>query len=174
MKLVRSWPLLPPTGRACVVDDAQRVVVDDYNYRGLVELDDDVINLDWDIAIAREDLESFAARARSSPGRVLVAPYPIYPDTRPGLPSVTWPMRRYDGPNLRYVRTGESTCHLYGFGMVYLPRRMVREFADANPTLNFDDTRFASWHYRQTGQEVPITWDIRPVHLNYRINTVKL
>jgi hypothetical protein len=174
MRLVRSWPSRPPGGRAYVCDDAPRVAVDDYDYRGIVQLDDDVLNLDWDIAVAREDLAEFASMARAAPERVLVAPYPIYPDTRPGLPGITWPMRRYDGDVLRYVAKGEPTCHLFGFGMTYLPRELIRGFADANPGANFDDTAFAGWHYRETRREIPIVWRIRPVHLNYRINTVRL
>jgi hypothetical protein len=174
MRLVRSWPSRPPAGKAHVIDDASRITVDDYDYRELADLGDDVINLDWDIAVAREDLERFALQARAMPARVLVAPYPIYPDTRPGLPGVTWPMRRYDGGELRYVCTGEPSCHLFGFGMVYLPRQLIRGFVEVNPGINFDDTAFAGWLYRETGEEVPIAWDIRPVHLNYRINSVAL
>lgn len=174
MRLVRSWPSRPPVGKSFVVDDAQRVEVDDYDYRRLADLDDDVINLDWDVAVAREDVERFALQARAEPGRVLVAPYPIYPDTRPGLGELTWPMRRHESGQLRYVRTGEPFCHLFGFGMVYLPRELLRGFVQANPGVRLDDTAFAGWHYRETATEVPITWDIRPVHLNYRISSVHL
>lgn len=155
-----------------MIDDATRIPVDDYDYRALVDLDDDVLLLDWDMAVHRDDLEKFALRAGRTPGRVLVAPYVAYPDTRPGLRRPTWTMRRYDGAQLRYVETGEPTCHLFGFGMTYLPRARILAFANANPETRFDDTAFAGWMYRKTGWEVPITWDIRPVHLNYRIGDV--
>lgn len=174
MRLVRSWPSRPPTGKSFVVDDAERVEVDDYDYHRLPDLGDDVINLDWDIAVAREDVERFALQSRSEPERLLVAPYPIYPDTRPGLPGVTWPMRRHEDGGLRYVRTGEPTCHLFGFGMTYLPRGLLRGFVEENPGVRLDDTAFAGWHYRENATEVPIAWDVRPVHLNYRISSVRL
>jgi hypothetical protein len=172
--LIRAFPARPRTDRAHVVDSAPRIAVDDYDYRGLLGAGDDVLLLDWDIAVSREDLQAFAALARRAPDRVLAAPYPIYPDTRPGLRAVTWPMRRYDGGRLRYVATGEPACHLFGFGMTYLPAALIAAFCAAHPAANFDDTAFAGWHYRHVRQEVPIAWDIRPVHLNYRIETVRL
>lgn len=175
MKLIRSRPSRPRPDRAYVVDSAQAVTVDHYDYRGLADVGDDVIQLDWDIAVAKQDLREFAARARCTPDRVLVAPYPIYPDTRPGLPGITWPFRRYVGPDrLRYVREGEPFCHLFGFGMVYLPRNLIAGFCADHPDANFDDNAFAGWHYRNVREEVPIEWDIRPVHLNYDIGRLGL
>src|SRR5262245_21056937 len=124
MRLVRSWPLHPPAGRARVEDDAYRLYNDNYEYRGLADLDDDVLHIDWDIAVSKEDLTAFAAKARQTPDRVLVAPCPLYPDTRPGLTGATWNCRRYSDTSrsaMRYIERGEPTCHLFGFGMVYLP-----------------------------------------------------
>lgn len=175
MRLTRAWPSHPPSGRSYVVDDVERVPVDEYDYRALVDVDDDVLLLDWDMAVHREDLAEFARRARQDPGRVLVAPYLAYPDTRPGLPRPTWTMRRYEPTGLtRYVHEGESTCHLFGFGMTYLPRHLIVGFAESNPALRFDDTTFAQWLHRTADWEVPITWDIRPVHLNYLTRSVSL
>lgn len=174
MRLVRAWPQQLRADRARVEDHAERTTVDDYNYGKLAELDDDVLLLDWDIAVHREDVEAFASRARTAPTSVLVAPYTIYPDTRPGLRHGMWPMRRFEGTSLRYVETGEPTCHLFGFGMTYLPSPLIKGFVESNPALNLDDTNFAQWHYLNVTREVSITWDIRPVHLNYRIDTIPL
>lgn len=180
MRLVRSWPRQTPAGRNYVVDDAPRLVNDNYDYRGLVELDDDVIQLDWDTAISREDLETFAALARLAPIRVLVAPVLVYPDSRRGLFRPVWNLRRYEGDTLRYVTEWEPTCHLFGFGMVYLPRDLLVGFADTfaeqltDGSIRFDDTGFAAWHHRVVDPETAIAWQVRPVHLHYRISDVPL
>jgi hypothetical protein len=183
MKLIRSWPNHAlPAGRNYVVDDARRVLTDGCDYRTLVEVDDDLIQLDWDTAVSREDLLTFAALAREHPERVLVAPVPVYPDSRRGLPGTVWNLRRYafDHFQLRYVYTGEPTCHLFGFGMVYLPRKLIHGFAETFRTdldegrIRFDDTGFAGWHCRQVQRETPIAWQVRPVHLHYRIGEVPL
>lgn len=177
MKLVRSWPLHVPAARNHVVDDAPRLINDRYSYRGLVELDDDVVQLDWDTAMAREDLERFVELARQRPAEVLVAPVPVYPDSRRGLQRTIWNLRCYAGDTLREIREGEPTCDLFGFGLVYLPKDMIRGFADRwraeldAGTVRFDDTGFAGWHHRTFGP-ARVAWDVRPVHLHYRVADV--
>lgn len=183
MKLIRSWPLHVPTARNHVVDDAPRLINDRYSYRGLVELDDDVIQLDWDTAVSREDLASFAAAARRRPANVLVAPVRIYPDGRKGLARPIWNLRNYEHNTrgeeigLREVGDGEATCDLFGFGMVYLPRAVLAEFEQRwraqldTGDVRFDDTGLAGWHYRERGP-TRIAWDVRPIHLHYRIADV--
>lgn len=173
MRLVRSWPLHPPAGRGRVEDDAHRLYNDNYEYRGLVELDDDILHLDWDMAVSKEDLQTFAARARKVPDQVLAAPYLIYPDTRPGLPGPTWSCRRYlddTKGSTRYIEQGEATCHLFGFGMVYLPRDLIRSFVQAYPAergITMDDNTFSQWLHLNVQPETELDWDVRPVHLNF-------
>lgn len=174
MKLIRSFPANPPGGRNYVVDDAQRIYNANYDYAALAEIDDDVIQVDWDTAISRGDLVRFAEQARREPGRVLVAPVPIYPDNVPGLPPpYVWNCRTYVGeiPDryLRYVDEWEPYCDLFGFGMVYLPRDMIRGFVDVG--WFFDDTSFAVWYHMEYGPS-RIAWDVRPIHLHYRISEV--
>lgn len=177
MKVMRSFPEYVPAGRNYVIDDCPRLLNEHYSYRGLVDVDDDVIQLDWDTAVSREDLAAFAARARADRGAVVVAPVRVYPDSRRGLTRTVWNLRCYDGPNLREIREGEPTCDLFGFGMVYLPRELVRGFVDEYRdeldagTVRFDDTGFAGWHHRTVGPAA-VAWDVRPVHLHYRISEV--
>src|SRR5581483_6549757 len=95
MKLIRSWPDPLPAGRNYVVDDAPRMLNSNYSYAGLVDVGDDLIQLDWDTAVSREDLTAFAALAREHPDRVLVAPVPVYADSRRGLDRTVWNLRRY-------------------------------------------------------------------------------
>jgi len=163
-----------PEGRSYVVDDAPRLRVSDYDYRGLVELDDDVLQLDWDTAVSRTDLALFAALAREHPARVLVAPVPVERDR---TDRVVWNLRRYThgGEAMREVTEADQTCHLFGFGMVYLPRHLIRSYVDVlEPGRRFDDTGFAGWVHRNDEPETRIAWDVRPVHLHYRIDRVPL
>lgn len=177
MKLVRSWPVNVPTGRSYVVDDAPRMLNENYSYAGLVDVDDDVIQLDWDTAVSREDLQHFAQWARMAPAEVHVAPVKVYPDSRRGLTRTIWNLRTYEGEGLRETREWEPTCDLFGFGMVYLPGHMIREFsatfADelAAGTVRWDDTGFAGWHHRTHGP-ANVAWNVRPIHLHYRISEV--
>lgn len=192
MKLVRSWPQRIPEGRiGYVIDDMPRLLIDRYDLRPLGDIDDDVLLLEWDLAVGREDLLTFAGRACEYPERVMVAPYRLYPDGNPGLTEPIWAHRRFrDGivPGqwvqirldvLPHIREGEPFCHLFGLGMIYLPRRLVRRFIDEyctrNPQASFDDHNFAEWHFHHAEQpEVPVTWDIRPVHLHYSTQGLEL
>lgn len=175
MRVVRSFPADVPPGRSYVVDDAEKFFNADYDYRGLAAIGDDVIQLDWDTAVSREDLITFAELAREHPGGVLVAPVPVYQESRRGLPGTVWNLRRYTERerSIRYVDASEPNCHLFGFGMVYLPRKLLEAFEREWPG-KFDDTGFAGWHYRHVEREVPIAWQVRPVHLHYRISEVPL
>lgn len=174
MQLLRSWPEQVPEGRAHVVDDIPRLVMRDYDYRApLAEVDDDVLLIEWDLAIGKEDLAEFARRARAAPDRVLVAPYRLYHySSNRDRAEPIWVHRRYEGTpesgTLRHVTEADATCHLWGLGLTYLPRWVVAKFvAEWGGTLS--DGALSGWHYRHVQQEVPITWDIRPVHLHYRL-----
>lgn len=169
---MRSWPSRPPAGRARVEDSIERLVIDGYDYRPLGDVGDDVLLLEWDIAVGRDELARFAARAAADPGRVIVAPYPIYRSTigLHDIPQPVWPFRRYlDGEQAtRFVAPGDSHCHLFALGMAYLPQSVVRGFLDDWPG-HFSDVSFSGWHYRNVEREVPIAWDCPAVHLNYTV-----
>ena len=68
---------------------------------------------------------------------------------------------------MRFVAEGEPTCHLWGLGVTYLPRVVIREFLEAWPG-HFNDGAVSGWYYRHYG-ETPIAWDVRPIHLHYLI-----
>lgn len=179
MRLVRSWPSHPPAGRNHVVDDAERLLNTDYDYAGLVELGDDIIQLDWDTAVSREDLIAFAKQCRAEPDRVRVAPCMIYTEDRPGLGRPVWNAKRYkDDGFTRFVTRDDETCHLFGFGMVYLPHELIAGFVHRTTAVRFGwkltDVGFASWHYKYVRHEVPLAWDVHTVHLHYRISEVPL
>jgi hypothetical protein len=176
MRLLRSWPARIPEGRHHVVDAIDRLIIDNHHYGPLAGVDDDVLLLEWDIAVGQEDLRQFAHHARRDPGRVLVAPYRIYADVY-NLPADIWAHRTWSGDGMGTVvphgavpvRDGAPTCNLFGLGMAYLPRDLHRQFAAVAWSSQFGDTQFSMWHYQYVAREVPIAWEVRPVHLNYLI-----
>jgi hypothetical protein len=115
MKLVRSWPANIPEGRSYVVDDIERFVMGadndtQFDYRRLVDYDDDVVLIEWDIAVGGEQLRTFIDRARAEPDRVRVAPYLLY---RGGLkgdrPQVPFYVHRVREPGMRTWVKGRQT-----------------------------------------------------------------
>jgi hypothetical protein len=174
MKLLRSWPRTIPDNRSYVVDDIERLVIDNHHYGPLADIDDDVLLLEWDIACGQEELLQFASHARINPDQVLVAPYRIYADTY-HLPCDIWAHRTWNGDGAgtviphgaQPVRDGAATCNLFGLGMAYLPRAIHRTFASVAWSSQFGDTQFSMWHYQHVAQDVPIAWEVRPVHLNF-------
>jgi len=78
MRLIRSWPKEIPEHRAYVEDDAERFVMEDFSYEGLGAIDDDILLLEWDVAVSKEDLAYFAATAARTPKDVLTTAYKLY------------------------------------------------------------------------------------------------
>lgn len=184
MKLLRSWPKNPPPGRPHVVDSIPRLEMDNYDYSVLAQLQDDVLLLEWDIAVGKDELVGFARRAAATPNQVLVAPYRHYPeaygaDPSSGFPQYgfaqsTWVHRYWSGPAdpnmFRFVETGAPWCNLWGFGLTYLPQQVITGYLNARQVdWGFDDTSLSEWHFRFVEQRVPIDWDTRPVHLHYAV-----
>lgn len=169
MKLLRSWPeCVPATNtRSHVVDTVPRLYLADYDYRPLVDVDDDVVMLEWDIAVDRTALAEFVRRAKAQPDRVIVGPYRLYETTvhnRP-LKKPVWCHRRSDGS---HVDTGEQWCSYFGFGLAYFPRDIVKAFAESWPG-HFSDGTFSGWHRREVTEHVEIIWDAPAAHLHYKI-----
>lgn len=176
MKLLRSWPAVVPPGRARVEDGIERLVMDDYDYAVLAEVDDDVLLLEWDVAVGAEELAAFAARAAAEPDRVLAAPYRLYPGgSLPASRNPEWTAWRYRNNDQRHggteqVRPGEPTAHITGLGMTYLPRHLIRRYlAERDHSWGFSDIAFCSWHYRRVRPDIELDWSARPVHLHYQL-----
>lgn len=182
MKLVRSWPTTIPEGRAYVVDDIPKFMMGgeespEFDYRGLLDLDDDVVLIEWDIAVGGEDLVLFMARAKAEPDQVRVAPYLLYRGGRDGRPQIPFYCHRIRGPGARSWATREDThCQMFGFGLVYLPAALLRAFvAQMDPKSHFGDSEFSRWHMRHAPphlRAVPIDWDLKLVHLHYTMPEV--
>lgn len=157
------------------MDRIDRLVIDNCDYRALGDVKDDVLLLEWDIAVTKEELVAFTQQANEDRGRVLVAPYRIYYEHM--LVEPVWAHRHWDGlpaaqahpGGAKPVIEGDPTCNLFGLGMVYLPRDLVVGFMESGFANHFGDVEFSMWHYRFVRPEVPIAWDVRPVHLNYTL-----
>jgi hypothetical protein len=142
-----------------------------YDYRRLANYHEDVVVIEWDLAVDPDDLFRFMGRARDIPDRVRVAPYRLYyqyPDeVWGGQRGPVWAHRRVETHRVRWVRDRDATCHYFGFGLIYLPAGLLEGFCgdDAGP---LGDNSFSQWHYRTAAdREVVIDWDVRPVHLNH-------
>lgn len=184
MRLLRSWPAAIPEGRSHVIDAIPRLYMSNLDYRPPFEAmtPTNVLLLEWDIACGKHELLAFAERAAATPDRILVAPYRIYKGRKyHGLKDDMWAQRIWDGTcdppgsgfprfeGWRPVRTGEPTCNLFGFGMIYLPWELIEGFL-ATSTALFGDTQFNMWHYQRVDREVPIAWECPAVHLNYEVD----
>ena len=176
MKLVRSWPETIPEGRSYVVDDIPKFVMGkdgdrQYDYRYLVDLDDDVVLIEWDIAIGGEMLAEFMRRAKAEPDQIRVAPYVLYRRVaREGRAQTPFYVHRVRTQReRRWAKQGDPFCQMFGFGLVYLPKVLIRRFVDQmKPGSHFGDSEFSRWHMRNVANiDVPIDWDLPAVHLHY-------
>jgi len=166
MKLVRTWPDKVPAHRGHVVDDIPHFTMGGYDYRPLFEsVDDDVLIVEWDIAVGAEHFADFRDLIASDPDVVHAAPYRIYMVKRDLGPH--WVMRRHDGDDFRWVEDGDEACHLFGFGMTYVPHEVWRAYKADQPRGWVNDNNFSRWHHESVRAEVPIPWHIQPVHLHY-------
>lgn len=175
MRLVRSWPAVVPEDRPHVVDGIDRFIMDRYDYRQLGDVGDDVVLIEWDLALDRPDLERFMQRAADNPEQVRVAPYLLYPaSTGKREPHYCHKIRVGDN---RWVTGPEDpVCQMFGFGLVYLPRVLILKFLETLiRNRRFSDVTFSHWHWRRAprvNRDVPIDWDVRPVHVHYDLPEV--
>lgn len=178
MKIVRTYPPLEPSllrARNRVDDETPRVYVQQYDNTPLLDFLDDLVVMEWDMAVSHEDLSAFCYRAMMAPERVLVGPYKLYPPSDPKYPPHgVYAHRIVTNPaalTMRHVTVADPTCDTFGFGFAYLPRDLLLAFA-ADTEFNaadrrMTDTNFSLWHYRRGHGRVDIDWSVNPVHLHY-------
>ena len=162
MKILRSFPDDGgPPGRAHVVDDLERHLNRPYDYSGLKAYGDDILLLEWDIAVSRLDLGIFAQRAKGRDWPI-VAPFL----NRDGAHYMHW-----RGPNAaggyRPIHKGEDWCDLFGFGMVYFPAWVLRDYPPGwgNSSILSDGSLPRWLQSLPHARPVPVDWDITVVHL---------
>lgn len=157
-----------------MVDSLDTVRMDNYDMRFLAELDDSVILLEWDIAVAYHDLWNFRAHCWAAPQLVHVAPYPLYPESLDQIVAPVWAHREiqhFMPLQMRWIDYGDPTCDIFSTGMVYLPKHIVQRIAESDDLItwhnNINDSKLAFWYYYHIHEQVPVHWDVRPVHLHY-------
>jgi hypothetical protein len=162
VKILRSFPDDGgPPGRAHVEDDLERHLNRPYDYSGLKAYGDDILLLEWDIAVSRTDLGIFAQRVKGSDWPV-VAPFL----DRAGMHYMHWRIP----PGSRAVRPihhGEPDCDLFGFGMVYFPAWTLRDYPPGwgNSSI-LSDGSFPRWlQTLPQWKPIPVDWGITVVHL---------
>ena len=159
LRIVRSFPKTVPSGRAYVQDDLERFYMDNYDYQGLKDFagDDDVVLLEWDIAVSRYDLSMFIARAHIFGDWPLVGSYVL---DRPG----TYPHWRDEDGELRRIHDNEPDCDLFGLGLVYLPNWVLRDFPKPN---HMSDGSLSRWlRTLPDWKPIPVDWATKIVHLH--------
>lgn len=167
MKLLvcRAWPAAQDVARlnwnGCVVDQLERIETSEYDYRPLRDRCmsggfDGMLAFDWDIAFSLEDLRAMTGRARNRPDRGFVAPYWLYSHA-------TWAHRR-DG---RWIDLGDAWCDLPGWGAIYVPAPLLRQWEPADTDPRLTDQNFGEWA-KGRGLTWAVDWQIRVIHLNYR------
>ena len=184
MKWVRSWPVGPlPPHRAHVVDDLPRVYIENYDYTSLGALDDDICLIEWDMALALNEAKVFEKYVTRL-GSPVVAPYKLYHvDVQPQWAHRVCENTLAGEAVTRWLFDGEEWCDYFGFGLVYLPRDLIRAFlaapAPARGALpgyeasyadsRFHDQTFSVWYhhrYAGGGNRTRVLWSVRPVHLH--------
>lgn len=156
--VIRSFPEFVPPNRAYVVDDIPIYKMINYDYSALPTIfPQDLILLEWDMAVDADELEQFKYATLKEPDRPLVAPYKISGTKR------HWVHWHGDGVNVMdWVNEGDPYCDGAGFGMIYLPYHLTMAYLRDNPTKHLTDTNFSIWY----NKPIPIAWGIRPVHLH--------
>ena len=182
MRWIRSFPDVLLPNRAYVVDDLPRLITSNYDYTPLGPIDDDVCLIEWDIALEPAQVVTFEYGIRKYQyNRPVVAAHRLYHVADQPV----WAHRTVDPRNglERWIEEGEPFCDYFAFGLIYLPREIVRAFLEApapargtSPWIGngvylderFTDQTFSVWyrhHYIHT-RPVPVLWDVRPVHLH--------
>jgi hypothetical protein len=187
MRIVRSWPIDPEMidplhpiihdGAEIVKIDATRERI---NYRPLIELGEDFIHMDWDIAIGRDELIDFAEKCYKEPDLVRAGPYQNYPTRRWRKGDYKARYTQWHAWDLAYghrfeVKPGAPDCHYFGMGFVYMPFKHWKgyvEFVDTKPELFCCAFGFSDWYKKEVGKRIPLEWDTHLVHLNYKIDRV--
>lgn len=175
MRVIRSWPMTPPDEHPRVFDNCERIYIPTTDYRPLVDVGENLIHLDWDVAVGRTELREFARKCEAEPDRCRVAPTWAYV-TRMRRDHYARGQRtelmiwKYDQRRGRMrVQWGDPECNLFGFGFVYLPTWAFCGYvADLDPATPASDTGFGQWYFKATnGQGVPVEWGTHAVHTNY-------
>lgn len=170
----RSWPA-PEEWAAHdldkvphVVDQLPRLTMSAKNYQR-VQWPKDLPGfcmLEWDIALDSLSRRRFITKALERPHEVLVAPY-LFHDT-----VVCWVGNdgSHNSADDRPLRggcehCGEDRTDSFGFGCIYFPQDVLREFLAQMDHTGMTDDTFGQWYLPRYGQ-ARVTWSVHPQHLH--------
>jgi hypothetical protein len=158
VKIIRTFPDDGgPEGRSYVQDDLEKLYTRPFDISGLKQYHDDIVLLEWDIAVSRLDLARFTANAKGD--WPVVAPFLDRRSER----YMHW---RKEPVGYRAIRKDEPTCDLFGFGMVYFPEWVIRDYPMGYGNSNtMTDGNLPRWLQEQEQRPVPVDWTITVVHL---------
>ena len=176
---IRSYPVVAPPHRPRVLDELPRFYQMDYDYAALGAYDRDIFLIEWDIACPQDEMDWFVTNALRHPHEVRVAAHRLYHIQSDPV----WAHRVVSAQGQeRWAWWQEPVCDYFAFGMIYLPRDLIRQFLAApapergrspfvpegNPyeDCRFIDQTFSVWHKHRLGRRVEIDWSVRPVHLH--------
>jgi hypothetical protein len=202
MIIRRSWPrgwnqdhqdeIESKTGgfrKPHVVDGLPRMEIENFDYRPAFEevSHQDLVLIEWDLAVDAGQLAGFLNRCRTMPERIRVAPYLLYPH-KTGCSRPVWAhqiIRRdldpiesqvHDPGTTRWVMPTDRLADVVGFGMIYLPSWAIEYCLDDRYISDrLTDSTWSMWHYRHHGrgrsegggEGITIDWQTTPVHLNF-------
>jgi len=184
--VVRSWP--PEEwmfeNHPYVVDNARRVVInskrngDSYfvDYRPLYEVGQNMIHMDWDMAIGRNELRDFADRCRENPEKLRSAACRTYPTRQYQLgldktKQTEWHAWHSLDPKVE-VKPGDPTCKWCSIALCYIPWSVWKPFVES-----YGDRKdcwasargLANWYRDNVEDSIDLDWDTNVVHVNYSI-----
>ena len=180
MRIIRSFCPSLADQRNWVKDDAERIENTGWDYKEILSFRDDIIQLDWDTAVSREQMFLFADFIKEEPDRCAVAPQYLYRQIDGVIQSKHWNVWYHEpgsdtttlGELGQECKPGDPISNEFGFGMVYLPKKMIEDYIRAYPTIAFKDTSFSPW-MRETGQTGRICWEAASAHLHYSMREVE-
>lgn len=171
MRIVRSFPRVIPPNRAYIVDQLERFYNQDYGYAGFqqVTAEDDIILLEWDIAIDQPNLRRFIRHCETQPDWPVTAPYHKTEDD-----IVHWMhfrktgMSPHGGELWRPIFEGERDCDQVGTGIMYFPQGILDGCPNSDAGSQVLNDGLISRYLRSLPQwkPVPIMWDITVTHLH--------
>jgi hypothetical protein len=171
MRIMRSFPepgKIPP-GRAYVADDLEKLYTPvDHggraDFSGLRAVTDDVILVEWDVAVDRANLARFAKLAEGRDWPVVAPHYKLGDDGE-----LHWVHFRRRGSEWRPVFPGEWGCDQFALGLVFLPGGLLAGCPrgdEWSPAAMNEGVIGRYLRGRPDWRPVPIAWDITTVHLH--------
>ena len=128
------------------------------DFRGLRDITDDIVLIEWDVAVDKRNLVRFAALAEGRDWPVVAPHYKVEGDT------IHW-VHFWKG---QPVQPGDPECDQFAPGLVYLPGGLLRDcpLSDKwSPVMN-EGVISRYLRSRPDWRPVPIAWDITTVHLH--------